>query len=70
MASKKKVKRRVSGPTQAEDARARKQVLVRLTAEELADVDAVAARWEVPRSDAIARMAHETRQRQSNGQEG
>lgn len=63
MASKKMVKRRVSGPTQAEDARARKQVMLRLSAEELAYVNLVAERWGISRSDAVARLALEETQR-------
>lgn len=50
-----------SGATQAEGSRARKPVMLRLTTDELADVDAVADDWGVARSDAVARLAKEAR---------
>lgn len=59
--AKTKTTPRPSGPTQAEGDRKRRQCLLRLSDEELADVDAVAERWGVSRSAAVARMARGAR---------
>lgn len=59
-------KKRTSGPsgaTQPEGERKRKQRLMRLTDRELRDLDLVAERWGVSRSDAVARLAREELER-------
>lgn len=48
-----------SGPTQPEDERERRGVLIRLSPDELAVLDAVAARWGLTRSAAVVRLARE-----------
>ena len=52
-----------SGPTQPEDERRRGQVLLRLSPAELRALDAVARAWGVSRSDAVARLSQEQRER-------
>ena len=52
-----------SGSTQPEGERLRKQRLLRLSDDEAAALDAVAERWGVSRSDAVARLAREELER-------
>jgi len=52
-----------SGATQPEGERLRKQRLLRLSDDELEALDAVAERWGVSRSDAVARLAREELER-------
>ncbi len=63
-----KPKKRTSGPTQPEEERERKQRKVRLSDDELADVDAMASLWALTRSAAIAKMAHDARERARRGE--
>lgn len=51
-----KPKPRTSGQTIPEDRRERRQVLLRLTDDERARLDAVASAWGVSRSDAVVRL--------------
>jgi len=52
-----------SGATQPEGERLRKQRLLRLSDDEVEALDAVAERWGVSRSDAVARLAREELER-------
>lgn len=52
-------KPRRSGPTIPESQRSRKQVTVRLSPEELANIDAVARERGLTRSDAVVTLARE-----------
>ncbi|MCU0655802.1 MAG: hypothetical protein MUF64_11135 [Polyangiaceae bacterium] len=57
--SKATPRKKVSGPTQTEEQRERKQKLLRLTPEEQAQLAQLAARWGLNESETVARAIAE-----------